>query len=187
MAERRFSLPLLLWASTVILSGPLLVGCENREGGASEETPSPSFADAMRERRNPPRAEVIALGIADTTLEVEVAGEGIGLTLGLMFRDRLGPDEGMWFEFPEEDFRQFWMKDTKVPLSIAFVDRGGRISNIEDMVPYDETHVRSRNRVRYALEMNRGWFAKKGVRAGDSIRVGRKRKIPALAEEAEAQ
>jgi len=132
----------------------------------------------MREGKNPQRPEVISIGIGDSTIEVEIAGEGAGLNLGLMFREELGADEGMWFTFPEEDFRRFWMKNTKIPLSIAFVDGGGRIGNIEDLDPYDESQVFSKYKAKYAWEMNRGWFERNGVEPGMAIRLGRKKPNP---------
>jgi uncharacterized membrane protein (UPF0127 family) len=89
-----------------------------------------------------------------------------------MYRKELGPDEGMWFEFPDVDFRQFWMRNTRVPLSIAYVEEKGEIINIEDMIPYDETKVYSKRKAKYVLEMKRGWFAKKGITAGDLIQRG---------------
>jgi uncharacterized membrane protein (UPF0127 family) len=136
----------------------------------------------MRDGFNPTREEAISLGIGDATIEVEYAGAGFGSNLGLMHRTSLGPDEGMWFEFPDEDFRGFWMKNTRIPLSIAFVDSKGRIGNIENMIPYDESRVRSRYKAKYALEMNQGWFKRKGIKAGDIIRIGKKKESPRLGD-----
>ena len=154
----------------------LWLGCSETTGKPDGAGEAPNYARAMARGENPRRGEVIALGIGDATYEIEVAGQGDGLSLGLMFRPRMGADEGMWFEFPNEDFQRFWMRDTKIPLSIAFVDSKGRIGNIEDMVPYDESHTHSKRKVKYALEMNRSWFVKKGIEAGDEILIGRVRK-----------
>ena len=156
----------------------LLFGCgEAPNGSKTAQTPA-LFAQAMREGFNPTREEVISLEIGGATIEVECAGAGLGMNLGLMHRTSLGPDEGMWFEFPDEDFRGFWMKNTRIPLSIAYIDSKGRIGNIEHMVPYDESSVHSRYRAKYALEMNQGWFRKKGIKPGDSIRIGDKKPNP---------
>jgi len=87
-----------------------------------------------------------------------------------MFRPRLAPDSGMLFVFEEDDVRRFWMKNTFIPLSIAFIDRAGVIANILEMTPHDTTTpYRSARPVRYALEMNSGWFLSRGVGPGDTV------------------
>lgn len=134
---------------------------------------------AFYEGENPQRPDLIALEIGGATYEVEVAGDVFGKQLGLMFRKELPPDSGMWFEFPETDFRRFWMQNTFIPLSIAFVDEAGVITNIEDMIPLDESAVRSKRKARYALEMQRGWFKNKGIKQDDKIRIGKIRPNPA--------
>jgi uncharacterized membrane protein (UPF0127 family) len=88
---------------------------------------------------------------------------------GLMNRFSLQPDHGMLFVFEEPQPLGFWMKNTYIPLSIAFVDANGRIVNIEDMKPHDETTHRSRGFALYAVEMKQGWFAARGVKAGDVV------------------
>jgi uncharacterized membrane protein (UPF0127 family) len=163
--------------SQFLLLSLVVIACGCGQGGQHPAPPAERpLQKAMTEGRNPLRSESIALGIGGATIEVEVAGDSDGTQLGLMFRKELAPDAGMWFEFPEEDYLRFWMRNTQVPLSIAYVDGQGVIANIEDMTPFDESQVRSRRKVRYALEMNRGWFEKKGIKAGDKVRIGRKRK-----------
>ena len=88
---------------------------------------------------------------------------------GLMNRFSLQPDHGMLFVFEEPQPLGFWMKNTYIPLSIAFVDANGKIVNIEDMKPHDETTHWSRGLALYAVEMKQGWFVAKGVRPGDVI------------------
>jgi uncharacterized membrane protein (UPF0127 family) len=75
----------------------------------------------------------------------------------------------MLFLFPRDDVQAFWMRNTTLPLSIAYADRRGRIVRIADLEPLDERPVTSIAPARYALEMNRGWFAAHGVAAGDQI------------------
>ena len=87
-----------------------------------------------------------------------------------MFRESLPPDAGMLFVFPHERVLSFWMKNTPLPLSIAYADREGRIVRIADLEPHDERGVSSGRPALYALEMNRGWFKRKGVMAGDRLR-----------------
>jgi uncharacterized membrane protein (UPF0127 family) len=88
---------------------------------------------------------------------------------GLMNRFSLQPDHGMLFVFDRPQPLAFWMKNTYIPLSIAFVDPTGTILNIEDMQPQDESTHWSRGAALYAIEMRRGWFASKGIEAGTRV------------------
>ena len=86
-----------------------------------------------------------------------------------MNRFSLKPDHGMLFVFDAPQPLAFWMRNTYVPLSIAFIDADGRILNIDDMAPRtDGTHP-SKGLALYALEMKKGWFADRGIRAGDRV------------------
>ena len=89
---------------------------------------------------------------------------------GLMFRERLAPNHGMLFVFEAPATQCMWMRNTFIPLSVAFIDDRGRIVNIEDMAPRTETSHCSRLPVRYALEMEQGWFAQRGIGPGASLR-----------------
>jgi hypothetical protein len=87
-----------------------------------------------------------------------------------MFTESLPPDEGMLFVFEREQILSFWMKNTPLPLSVAFIDRKGRIVEIRRMEPLDEdTRHTSRRPAMYALEMNAGWFQEHQVKVGDSV------------------
>ena len=90
---------------------------------------------------------------------------------GLMFRKYLGPNEGMLFVFPQSESHCMWMKNTFIPLSVAFIDDKGRIVSISEMLPQTETSHCADAPARFALEMNKGWFASKGVKPG-SILLG---------------
>lgn len=90
-------------------------------------------------------------------------------TIGLMFRREMPQGEGMLFVFEDVAQRCFWMKNTLIPLTAAFVADDGTIVNLEDMKPQTtQTHC-STKPVRYVLEMNKGWFAKKGIKAGTKL------------------
>ena len=102
-------------------------------------------------------------------ITVEVARAPDEQRRGLMFRDSLPPDHGMLFVFPIEEVQAFWMRNTKLPLSIAYADASGRIVRVADLEPFDERPVTSVAPARYALEMNRGWFAAHDVTPGDRI------------------
>ncbi|MCX8116684.1 MAG: DUF192 domain-containing protein [Desulfobacterota bacterium] len=101
---------------------------------------------------------------------MEVARRPEERAKGLMGRRHLGEDEGMLFVFEEEGYHSFWMKNTLIPLSIAFIDKDGRVVKIADMEPLTLTSHTPPKPILYALEMNRGWFKKRGVRVGDVVR-----------------
>ena len=102
-------------------------------------------------------------------ISAEVADSPRTRQRGLMMRQGLGPNEGMLFVFEDAAIHCFWMKDTPLPLSIAFVDTEGAVVNVADMAPRSEDSHCPKKPIRYALEMEQGWFAKKGVKAGDRI------------------
>ncbi|MFZ2990628.1 MAG: DUF192 domain-containing protein [Ideonella sp.] len=86
--------------------------------------------------------------------------------IGLMFRREMPAHEGMLFIFEQPATQCFWMRNTLLPLSAAFVDEDGTIVNIEDMAPRTDASHCSTRPVRFVLEMNQGWFAKRGLKAG---------------------
>jgi uncharacterized protein len=113
----------------------------------------------------------VPLMVNEKKIKAEVARTEDEKSRGLMFRERLEPDEGMLFIYEREEFLSFWMKNTPLPLSIAFLDRNGRIVDLQDMEPFNlRTHTSVRP-AKYALEMNRKWFQKNGVKLGDVIRM----------------
>jgi uncharacterized protein len=122
-----------------------------------------------------PRA-VIDTGAGEVAVQVEIADNEAERERGLMGRKTLAPDAGMVFVFPEDTRSAFWMKDTLIPLSIAFYDARGRILRVLDMEPCrrDPCAVYDPEvRYRGALEVNRGAFARWDVRVGDTLRLER--------------
>ncbi len=116
--------------------------------------------------------ESVAILVNGKTIVVELARDTDEQSRGLMFRRSLGENEGMLFVYDSPRMLSFWMKNTRLPLSIAFIDKAGRIVQIEEMKPYDTiTRHRSSVPVQYALEMNRGWFKKKGIKIGDTVEI----------------
>jgi uncharacterized membrane protein (UPF0127 family) len=109
------------------------------------------------------------LSIAGHKLVAEIASKAEERATGLMHRFSLQPDHGMLFVFERTEPLSFWMKNTYVPLSIAFIDEQGRIVNIDDMAPRTEDTHWSSAPARYALEMRKGWFAERGIKAGDRV------------------
>ena len=90
---------------------------------------------------------------------------------GFMFRHNIPDGTGMLFVFEEEQILDFWMKNTPHPLSIAYIDKNGRIRDILDMTPFSLANVTSSVKVLYALEVPQGWYEKAGVRVGDRLRL----------------
>ena len=112
-----------------------------------------------------PTAKIV---VGNHQVEVEVADTPETRSRGLMFRQSLPADAGMLFVFPSEQPLQFWMRNTTLPLSIAFVDSGRRIVSIKDMQPLSTELTNPGARYRYALEVNQGFFARSRVAVGDS-------------------
>ena len=102
---------------------------------------------------------------------VEIADTPEERAEGLMFRSSLPADRGMLFVFPEPQPLAFWMKNTAIPLSIAYIARDGTILEIHDMEPYSLESVASRQPALYALEVNQGTFERLGIEPGDRLRL----------------
>ena len=120
-----------------------------------------AFAEA------PLRTTVLHVGTH--ALKVEVAADDAQRERGLMFRKSLPREEGMLFVFDDPGYYAMWMKNTLIPLSVAFVDRHGVILNIADMEPRTlDTHLAAGPAL-YAIETNKGWFAAHRIQAGDKV------------------
>ncbi len=114
-------------------------------------------------------APTIELSAGMHRIEAEVASNNAERATGLMNRPSMPMHRGMLFVFPEAGVQCFWMKNTLIPLSIAFLDDSGRIVQIADMQPQSLDNHCSAKPVRYALEMNAGWFKSRGISAGARI------------------
>ena len=102
-------------------------------------------------------------------IHAEVASTPAEREQGLMFRKQLGQNEGMVFIFDSPATVCMWMKNTLIPLSVAFIDNDGKIINIEEMQAQTTNNHCGKKLVRYALEMNQGWFKHKNIQPGSSI------------------
>jgi uncharacterized membrane protein (UPF0127 family) len=121
---------------------------------------TPAFAQEM---------PVVQLSAGMHLIRAEVAADFGTRMRGLMYRASMPQNGGMLFVFDEAGPQCMWMKNTLIPLAVAFIDDGGKIVNIEEMQPQTEdSHCASRP-ARYALEMNRGWFATRGIKPGSRI------------------
>jgi len=115
----------------------------------------------------------VPLYIKNKEIQIEVAKTPEERARGLMGRKHLETDEGMLFIFEAEDYHGFWMMNTLIPLSIAFIDKEGRIVRITDMRPLTLDSHDPPKPILYALEMNQGWFAANGIKVGDKVRFSR--------------
>ena len=111
----------------------------------------------------------IPLTIAGHKLTAEVAATNPERMQGLMHRRMMPENRGMLFVFTEVSRHAMWMENTFIPLSVAFIDSDGVITNIEDMKPHTRDSHPATKPVRYALEMNLGWFAKRGIKPGAKL------------------
>jgi uncharacterized membrane protein (UPF0127 family) len=124
---------------------------------------------ATAQTGSPQKLPSIRLNAGIHNIQAEVAQTPEQRTIGLMFRREMGLNDGMLFIFEEPTKQCFWMKDTLLPLSIAFIADDGAIVNLDDMQPQTlEPHC-SKKPVRYVLEMNQGWFSKRGIGPGAKI------------------
>jgi len=126
------------------------------DGGGTLPTATITLIDAAGERAE---------------LAVELARTAAERGRGLMFREEMADGRGMLFVFDRETKAGFWMKDTKIPLSIAFVAGDGTILETQDMAPLSQELHRPAQAYRYALEVNQGWFARHGLGSGDRVEI----------------
>ena len=147
--------------------------------GACGEAGRPAERPQARGRSEPSLYRITVGGAA---LRVEVATTAEEQRRGLSGRREVPAGTGMLFLYPDEAQRTFWMKDTPVPLTVAFLDSRGRIAQMEDMVPLSEEPHTSRAPARYVLEVPRGWFGQAGVEVGDRVEFGEDlgRRFPGL-------
>ncbi|MGA1325362.1 MAG: DUF192 domain-containing protein [Rubrivivax sp.] len=117
-----------------------------------------------------PKLPTVNLQAGMHNIVAEVARTPEQQQIGMMMRTQMAPHEGMLFVFDDRAPRCFWMKNTLLPLSIAFIDDDGTIVNLADMQPRSEQSHCATRPVRYALEMNQGWFAKRAVGPGFKLR-----------------
>ena len=150
-----------------------IIGC----GGEPATTPSP----APTEHDIPPEFTAPALPTATITftnatgapvdLLIEIADTPEKRQRGLMFRDHLAENQGMLFDFRGETQTGFWMKDTSIPLSIAFISAQGLILDIQEMLPFSTDLHQSDQPYAFALEVNQGWFERNDIDVGNSVQL----------------
>jgi uncharacterized membrane protein (UPF0127 family) len=126
--------------------------------------------NALAQGAPQPRLDTVTLSAGMHNIRAEVARTPLQTQTGMMFRSEMAQHEGMLFVFDGLERRCFWMKNTLLPLSIAFIADDGRIVTLADMQPLSEQSHCSSEPVRFALEMNQGWFAKRGIKTGHKLK-----------------
>ncbi len=116
-----------------------------------------------------PKVKTYTLTLGGKQLTVEIADTPAERARGLMFRKSMPEDHGMLFIFPYDEQLSFWMKNTLIPLSIAYISADGEVREIYHMSPESLEAIQSEHAVRYALEVNQGLFAKWGVKPHDYV------------------
>lgn len=127
------------------------------------------LAPGLLAAQSPYRLPVLSLKAGDQSIQAEVASTEAQRSRGLMHRNSMPEQHGMLFVFEKPARYCFWMKNTLIPLSIAFLDADGTIVNLADMEPQSESHHCAAQPVGMALEMNQGWFEKHGMTVGKRI------------------
>ena len=118
----------------------------------------------------PQRLEQIRLNAGIHLINAELATTPQQREIGLMMRQSMPANDGMLFVFEQPGQQCFWMRNTLIPLSVAFIADDGSVVNVDEMAPMTENSHCSTKPVRFVLEMNQGWFAKRGIKPGSKLR-----------------
>lgn len=162
MKKRRLG---LIWVNIAVVVVALALVWFGRGSGSPAIPAVPSLAWSPPGPQ--PKLHTIQLWIGSHQLEAEVAHEPAEIYTGLMFRTNLRFNEGMIFVLPVTQRAEFYMRNTLIPLSCAYLDDEGVILEVHDMKPRDETRIASKSaNVRFVIEANRGWFQEHNVGPG---------------------
>jgi uncharacterized membrane protein (UPF0127 family) len=137
-------------------------------GTCDENVTTPTTKPAGPQPQSLP---TITLTLGGRPFRIQVADSEGEHQIGLMYRDSMPADHGMIFIFPDERLREFWMKNTRIPLDIIYLDRRGQIVSIKQMKPYDLTGVPSDRPARFAIELNQGIARQINLKVGDRIEI----------------
>ena len=161
----------VVWFRTATLfTGLILGGCTKPESKPEK----PSTPVVATEGKPQPRLRTLKLWVGAEEIVAELATTDNEIQTGLMFRREMPEHEGMLFVFAAPFRASFWMKNTILPLTCAYIDSKGTILELRNMTPHDETAITAvTDQVQYVLEMNQGWFARKNVRPGMIFRTER--------------
>jgi uncharacterized membrane protein (UPF0127 family) len=154
------------WLLTVCLA---LAGCDKPLPPAAQAAPAAPAVESGPTKAQP-RLPTVKLLLGTNEMVTEIARSALEVQTGMMFRTNMPEMEGMIFVFPDSDYRAFWMKNTLVPLSCAYINREGLVMELHDMKPLDQTSIPSvSGEIQYVLEVNQGWFKRHHVTPGTLI------------------
>jgi uncharacterized protein len=157
------------WFWSLLLAAGLLAGC-----GRGDNAPPPPRSDRSGPEHAQPRLKTMKLWLGAEELLAELALQQTEWQSGMMFRTNMAESEAMLFVFPVPHRAAFWMKNTFVPLSAAYIDASGTVLEIHDLEPHNTNSVSaSTDRVQFVLETTQGWFARHNVSTGAVARTER--------------
>jgi len=159
--------------SVILILFLLLTGCGRKENQSSQSTAERSSqASAGHLDHAQPRLPQIKLWLGEAELLAEVATTSVELQTGMMFRKEMGENEAMLFVFQVPHQASFYMKNTYIPLSVAYINSDGVILEIHNLEPLNEKPVTATNdNIQFVLEVNKGWFQKHNINPGTVIRT----------------
>lgn len=160
-----------IYQTCLVALSVLIAGC----GGKNQTPTSPvATVDPQEPVAAQPRLQTLSLWIGSRELTTEVAMSQKEIRTGMMFRTNIAENEGMLFVLGVPQKTGFWMKNTRVPLSVAYIDPVGVILEIHDLQPFDTNSVIAESsNIQYALETAQGWFTRNGVGVGTAISTDR--------------
>lgn len=142
---------------------------------AAAPAPAPAAAaPADQDKPTPMAFDSDKMTIKGKEFGIEIAASEAQIERGLMFRDSMAPDHGMLFTMPNEDRWSFWMKNTRIPLDIIYLDKNGRVVDIHQRRPFDETGMTPRQPALFVIELNLGMAQKIGLQRGDVVEIPKK-------------
>jgi uncharacterized protein len=171
---------MMIWSfgRAVIFTALLGGGCGSSQGDKSATGPATSSVSTQAvqqaEGRPQPKLRTLKLWLGPEEMITEIAMSNHEITNGMMFRTQMAENEGMLFVFNVPHQASFWMKNTLLPLSCAYIDPDGLIIEEHDMKPKDETPITAATpRVQYVLEVKQGWFDRHHIKVGTQVRTER--------------
>ncbi|HEY7115222.1 MAG TPA: DUF192 domain-containing protein [Tepidisphaeraceae bacterium] len=147
-----------LLVATIAWILPLLAGCDSQSGSGGAGGGGSTLP-------------TVPMQLGSKSFTLEVADNDATRQYGLMRRDSMPSDHGMIFVFNREAPLTFWMKDTRIPLDIIFVNSNGTVVSVKQMKPYDQDHTPSDGDVQYAIELNKGSAESAGVKVGMTLKL----------------
>lgn len=158
------------WIIRSFVTAMLAVGILD-VNGCDKPTTAPTTARGSVDLGIPQSLPTVPMTIANRQFTIEMALDEDTRTIGLMHRDSMPSDRGMIFAFAVEEELGFWMRNTRIPLDIIYMNKDGKIVSIRTMLPMDLTSIKSGQPAKYALELNRGMATALGLKVGDTIPI----------------